>query len=664
LGEACGSPAKHPRTERGLEDATTDRDQIAEWWSRWPEANIGLRTGQGSNLAVLDVDDVQAFLKMTEEHGKLPTTLLARTGRVGGGVHLYFEHREGVTNRKGSLPKGVEVRGEGGYVLAPPSLHISGNRYAWDDVDAPIRPWPEILSKLIAQRPERRPLAAPNVVGGNTPYGAKALDNEMLRLKTAQDGERNTTLNEVGFCLFQLVAGGELEEQTVTSELVFMARGLGLSDHEIEGTLRSAREGGFREPRSAPEKTRSISAHAHNPGAVLPEGSDADPSNGRSLLAGIRSGTWLDSQDFPDLNYHVPLLVPEGMTLLVGPPKIGKSWWVLDVALALAAGGVALGTVPVEKRPVLYLALEDGDRRMQSRCRTLLAQETIPAGFEYMVRVEPGKTFETIEAWLNLHKGESPLVILDTLGKVMPPSAMGESSYQRDYRVGGQLKNLADSNTGSAILINHHDRKANAEDFVDAVSGTHGLAGSADTTLVVSRNRTEAEAVLKVTGRDVKEAEYALLFNDGIWTADGTDLEDAAKALRERRQSANLGERSADVLAFVNDHPEGVTPAQVSLAFLDMNNNAASTYLGRLLDAGRITKPKRGVYTPVVSVGSVGKDAESTSDTTLTTLTTPPYVKDSSSSVETTDRVCEVCGQRLIGDPAATRHPTCLAVAR
>jgi RecA-family ATPase len=95
------------------------------------------------------------------------------------------------------------------------------------------------------------------------------------------------------------------------------------------------------------------------------------------LLAGLRDGAWLDAQEFPPLAYAVPEVIPEGSVLLVGPPKIGKSWLVLSIALAAAAGGRALG-IDIPKRPVLYLALEDGDRRLQDRCRRLLAGDSIP----------------------------------------------------------------------------------------------------------------------------------------------------------------------------------------------------------------------------------------------------------------------------------------------
>src|SRR5215213_1407987 len=101
------------------------------------------------------------------------------------------------------------------------------------------------------------------------------------------------------------------------------------------------------------------------------------PPDADRLLATLRTGAWLDAQEFPPLTYAVPGVIPEGSVLLVGAPKIGKSWLVLTIALAAAAGGQAL-SIQVPKRPVFYLALEDGDRRLQDRCRRLLAGDAIP----------------------------------------------------------------------------------------------------------------------------------------------------------------------------------------------------------------------------------------------------------------------------------------------
>jgi hypothetical protein len=335
-----------------------------------------------------------------------------------------------------------------------------------------------------------------------------------------------------------------------------------------------------------------------------------DPPDHNPLLAGLRDGAWLDRQEFPPLAYALPGVIPEGSVLLVGPPKIGKSWFVLTVALAAVTGGRAL-SIAIPRRPVLYMALEDGDRRLQDRCRKLLRGDPIPREFEYLTRFEQGRIIETVAAWLDLQGDVPPLVILDTLAKVMPPALQGETSYGRDYRVGTALKRITDEHPGMTLLTNHHDRKAAADDFVDSVSGTHGLAGAADTVIVLTRSRHETSGLLKVTGRDVPEGEYALTLTDGsIWDLDGANLEEAASRAREARLTGGVSDRSAEIIAYVASNPPHVRASEVE----DKFGQDARRYLKRLADSGRLRRLSRGLYT---SVPSVPVSQSDTADGTL-----------------------------------------------
>lgn len=327
------------------------------------------------------------------------------------------------------------------------------------------------------------------------------------------------------------------------------------------------------------------------------------------LLAGVRAGDWLDAQQFPPIRWAVPDLIPEGLTILIGPPKAGKSWLILNILLGLAAGGRTLGKIRVpEQRRVLYLALEDGDRRMQDRCRLLLDGSPIPAEFTYLTKVEPGKAGSTIRAYLARYP-DTGMVVIDTLGKVMPSAAHGETAYQRDYRVAGGIKDIADQHPGLAIVVLHHDRKATSEDFVDAVSGTNGLAGAADAIVVLARKRQSKEGILKVTGRDVVEAEYALTVTEGYtWTLDGRDLTEAAERAKQREESGGVSQTSTDVIGFVRQAgPDGITAGAVA----DKFGKDAYQYLRRQVDAGRLVKLARGRYavpdTPVSEVSEVSE---------------------------------------------------------
>jgi hypothetical protein len=333
-----------------------------------------------------------------------------------------------------------------------------------------------------------------------------------------------------------------------------------------------------------------------------------EQTNGQAnpLLAGLRSGTWLDEQRFDPLHWVVPSLFPEGFSLLVGAPKIGKSWMTLSIALAVAAGGYIFGHIRVGRpRPVLLLALEDSDRRLQDRIRKVNPGSPIPPLLQYLTRVDPNEVLTTIWAWLQtLPPHVKPLIILDTLGKVMPVALKGETQYQRDYKVSGALKAICDARPGTGVIGVHHDRKSSADDFVETVSGTHGLAGAADTIVVIKRPRNQTEGLLKVTGRDVEEAEYAMQIKGGTtWDLVGSDLIIAAERAEVVTATANLSDRSAEIVRMVVEHPEGVTAQQVAEA-LDMPLAEARVYLSRQVSADRITRLERGVYGPVVSPGA------------------------------------------------------------
>ena len=190
-GKVSGSaPGKHPRTNNGVKDATTEETTIRKWWTQWPHANIGIATGEGSGLLVLDVDprhEGDESLKQLEvNHGSLPHTVEAITG--GNGRHLCFNYPQGakIANSVGKLGSGLDIRGNGGFVVAPPSRHVSGKPYAWKDGQAPgqialaeLPNW--LLDRL--QVPERN----------NSPL--TITDGKI------KEGQRNETLFHAACCL-------------------------------------------------------------------------------------------------------------------------------------------------------------------------------------------------------------------------------------------------------------------------------------------------------------------------------------------------------------------------------------------------------------------------------------------------------------------------------
>ncbi|MGV0068573.1 AAA family ATPase [Mycobacterium colombiense] len=321
-----------------------------------------------------------------------------------------------------------------------------------------------------------------------------------------------------------------------------------------------------------------------------------------SLLDSLSfSSEWLEQQTFPDLETIVPGLLVEGVTVLAGPPKVGKSFLVTNIALAVASGGKALGCLDVEQRPVLVLALEDGQRRLQSRYRDINGGP-LPPGITFITKATPAECLLVIAEYLERYGHLKPLIILDTLGKVKPQKQSGQESYLVDYELGGKFKALVDAYPGSGMLVIHHTRKADAADFVDLVSGTQGIAGSVDSIVTLARKRGETDAVLSVTGRDVVEGEYALTVDQRMaWRLDGQGLDEAAQRLIDRhdqaeqeRRVARLGPEMKKVLALINERGT-VTAEQIAFKF-DLKPNRVGQITTRLVEGDFIVRGDRGEF--------------------------------------------------------------------
>jgi hypothetical protein len=159
----CRTPGKHPLLTNGRDGASTDPEVIRAWWARWPQANVGVLTGSESGLLVLDVDyrhgGDEALADFEHEHGPLPATPEALTGN---GRHLYFRWADGA--RSGNVGPGLDIKAAGGYVVAPPSLHVSGARYAWDAAahpdDVPLAEPPAWLKAGLLHPRERLDVGA------------------------------------------------------------------------------------------------------------------------------------------------------------------------------------------------------------------------------------------------------------------------------------------------------------------------------------------------------------------------------------------------------------------------------------------------------------------------------------------------------------------------
>jgi hypothetical protein len=333
-----------------------------------------------------------------------------------------------------------------------------------------------------------------------------------------------------------------------------------------------------------------------------PQAPPVQPLSSLPVLKDVdgRRSSWtaraLVAHEFPELAYAVPGVLAEGLSLLAGPPKLGKSWLALNIATAIAFGGVALDRINVRRGDVLYLALEDPPRRLQQRLRLVLRGNAAPDALHFETdwpRLLEGGC-KRLDDWLRAHE-DCRLVVVDVFAKVRGIVVGNVNRYEADYAAMAGLKEIADRH-GIAILVIHHTRKASADDYVDSVSGTHGLAGAADAVLVLSRSRGSADAKLQVTGRDVEEAEYALRFDPaaGAWSL----LEGAAGdyELRETRQR---------ILVHLRERGRHAAPKSIAEE-LGIDHELAKKTCQRMAADGQLGTDGNGSYYAVSLVSPEG----------------------------------------------------------
>jgi hypothetical protein len=297
------------------------------------------------------------------------------------------------------------------------------------------------------------------------------------------------------------------------------------------------------------------------------------------------SASRLAVMELPPVKYIVDGYIAEGLSVLAGRPKVGKSWMALGLAIAVASPtGYALGSIPVEQGDVLYLALEDNKRRLKRRLNQMLPTGSVPDRLDITLscsRLDRGG-IEMIRRWVDDHPC-ARLVVIDVFKKVRPEAREKDSLYDGDYRAIEPLKQLADERS-IAVLVLHHTRKMPADDPFDTVSGSTGLTGAADTVLVLARD-PQGGTTLYGRGRDIEEIETAVKFDrlDGSWTILG-----AASDVRR-------SDERSEILQSLRQAEEAMTPQEIA-DVTGQSYAAVRQTLTRMWRAGEVHRKKRGRY--------------------------------------------------------------------
>jgi hypothetical protein len=255
----CLPNAKEPATKRGFKDGTTNPATIRRWWLARPDYNVGVATGAASVLLVLDIDGsvgAETLRDLEQRYGALPETACSITS---SGCHLWFSISDAVPSTARRLGSGLDIRADGGYVIAPPSVHPDGSSYRWLN-STPNTPAPSWLIRIARTRPQRPPPPGQHVswahCGPPGAYGLAALESEIDLLAYASPGTRNHALNRASFCLHQLVAGGELDRALVHERLIAASHTNGLmtdpadGPRSVERTIASGARAGLQHPRN------------------------------------------------------------------------------------------------------------------------------------------------------------------------------------------------------------------------------------------------------------------------------------------------------------------------------------------------------------------------------------------------------------------------------
>lgn len=415
--------AKVPLTPNGFKDATRDPETVRQWWTRWPDANVGVVTGRASGVVVLDVDrkhGVDGVVAATELD--LPETLVCRTPT--GGFHLIFQAPDTVVARKIGVRPGLDILGEGGYFVAPGS-RVDGRLYEIVR-NRPIAPCPQVLVDLASAARVRE--------DGKT-------DAPLADQPRAGEGERNAYLTSVGGRLRRI--GFDQEEMAAALIVV--------------NTLRC-------KPALPESEVRriasSIARYSPNTEAIE-AAQEAAPLVTRTL-------TELLAADFPAPEYLLdPILRHPSLSLWFGPSGISKTYLTLGLALALSSGRRFLRWAPTRPHSVLYVDGELGRRDMKMRAERLVrGHEFMPNEFHLACFDDQLSGFipnleevENQERFIASIPEGVEVIVLDSLSTL---TAMAESndfqSWTTMQRFLLKLRRL-----GYSVLIVHHANKSGTD---------------------------------------------------------------------------------------------------------------------------------------------------------------------------------------------------------
>jgi len=380
---------KRPITKNGFKDASAAPEQITAWWTQYPDAQVGLPTGQNIHAFVLDIDQPEGPHSLTTleaKHSPLPPTWQTRT--ASGGEHRFYAmpvDRE-IRNSASKIAPGLDVRGEGGYVIAPPSPG-----YVWTSNGVGLAQAPDWLLDLIT--PFQPPASQlPGQSAGTTPYGRKALEAEAARVALASIGSRNQTLNVAAYSIGQLVAGGQVDRSEAEGTLLHAAGRAGLNPTEAAKTFASGFAAGEQHPRK-PENVNGISNKAKT---ATPSPASTASSTSTPVISSSATASEPSTVSTTEVSHLVDEFLEQATGIFTSTELY--QWAGLTTRAQRVAVSQAL-LRRIHKSKIERVGTRHGHfRKIESECAAIdfLATDepavdiTLPFGLDKMVELMPG----------------------------------------------------------------------------------------------------------------------------------------------------------------------------------------------------------------------------------------------------------------------------------
>lgn len=536
-GEVITLKAKTPNTPRGLKDATTVPHIVDAWWGRkYPGAMVGIPTGTSIGAWVLDVDPksggYETLADLEADNDILPDTRTART--PSGGRHYYFAHHEGVRNR-GAMGAGLDVRGTGGYVVAPGSVMADGRAYMWDN-DNDILPAPDWLLEMVIKKEPVASAVSHTAIRSEIPesYFAAAVDGELSDLVATPMGGRNNALNDSAFRIGTLVASGGLTEGQARDLLQAVAREWGRDWAQCCKTIENGLRAGMRHPREIPERedwgdgdnTRLVDVKrmiatglakagtkpsttewgvkatkttaeetptttTHNEPAVVEVNDKAEKGP-----ISATPFTWIDPRTIPRRQFAFGThYIRKYVSVTVSPGGIGKTSNSIAEALAMASGKPLNGTKPPQRLKVWLFNAEDPrdelERRFMAACLHFKLKPQDIDGYlfldsgreqEMVVAVDDKRTgvkimVPVVEAVVaEITRNRIDVMIVDPF---VSTHSVNENDNGAIDKVAKLWAQIADQTNCSIDIVHHLRKVADREATVEDARGAVSLIGAA-----------------------------------------------------------------------------------------------------------------------------------------------------------------------------------------